>query len=80
MRGSTQIRVTVESAATAIPALVEALGDRGIDVVEASERRPSFDEVFAALVERAREPLDDEDRDGAVPAHPDHDGSATEAA
>ena len=81
MRGSTRMRVTVESAATAIPALVEALGDRGIDVIEASERRPSFDEVFAALVERAREPMEEGGPDYAGPsAHADRDGSASEAA
>jgi ABC-2 type transport system ATP-binding protein len=87
MRGPNRLRVTVESAAAAIPTLVEALGDRGIDVAEASERRLSFDEVFAALVERAREPLDEALRSidapsGARPSEPlgDPDTAATEAA
>ena len=50
-------------------------------MIEASERRPSFDEVFAALVERAREPMDADGPDVAGPsAHADPDGSASEAA
>jgi ABC-2 type transport system ATP-binding protein len=78
MRGPTRMRVTVESAAASIPALVEALGDRGIDVIEASERRPSFDEVFAALVERAREPLEEDGPSGAVAS--EHEGPVASAA
>ena len=46
--------VTVETAAAAIPDLVEALSGRGVEVTGATERRLSFDEVFAALVGRAR--------------------------
>ena len=57
--GPTQLRVTVEDASTALPDVVEAVAQRGGEVTSATERRPSFDEVFAILVER--------DRDGRTP-------------
>jgi ABC-2 type transport system ATP-binding protein len=50
-----RLRVVVEAAAAAIPELVEALSIRGVEVTEATELRLSFDEVFAALVARARD-------------------------
>jgi ABC-2 type transport system ATP-binding protein len=53
--GSRRFRVTVGSAAAAIPDLVETLATRGVEVARATERRLSFDEVFAALVGQARE-------------------------
>ena len=46
------LRVTVDDAATAIPDVVAAVGERGGEVVSAREVRPSFDAVFATLVER----------------------------
>jgi ABC-2 type transport system ATP-binding protein len=51
--GARQLRVTVENAATALPVVVDAIGATGIEVASAQEIRPSFDEVFATLVERA---------------------------
>jgi ABC-2 type transport system ATP-binding protein len=54
-RGPHEVRVTVADAATTLPDVVEALTQRGGDVSAASEDRPSFDEVFALLVERDRE-------------------------
>jgi hypothetical protein len=53
--------ITVDDAGAAAPALVDAIAARGGDVVAAREQRPSFDDVFAALVER----------DAAVRAAPD---------
>jgi ABC-2 type transport system ATP-binding protein len=54
MDGPHRLRVTVEDAATAMPDVVALIGERGGEVSSAREHRPSFDEVFAALVERAR--------------------------
>jgi ABC-2 type transport system ATP-binding protein len=54
-RGPHEVRVTVADAATTLPDVVEAINQRGGDVSSASEDRPSFDEVFALLVERDRE-------------------------
>jgi ABC-2 type transport system ATP-binding protein len=51
--GPRQLRVTVEDAATGLPAVVDAIGAAGVEVESAQEIRPSFDEVFATLVERA---------------------------
>jgi ABC-2 type transport system ATP-binding protein len=53
-RGPGQLQVTVDDAATSLPDVVEALSQRGGEVRSASEVRPSFDEVFALLVERDR--------------------------
>jgi ABC-2 type transport system ATP-binding protein len=53
--GPRTFRVTVDEAGAATPAVVEAIGEGGIDVVSASEYRPSFDEIFATLVARDRE-------------------------
>lgn len=49
-----ELRATVADAATALPEVVEAVTTRGGEVVSAAEARPSFDEVFAILVERDR--------------------------
>jgi ABC-2 type transport system ATP-binding protein len=53
-RGPTEIRATVADASTTLPDLVEAVNRAGGDVSSAAEARPSYDEVFAILVERAR--------------------------
>jgi ABC-2 type transport system ATP-binding protein len=47
------LRVTVEDAATSLPAVVDAIGRSGVEVASAQELQPSFDEVFAELVARA---------------------------
>ena len=52
-RGPRELEITVEDAATGLPAVVDALGAAGVDVAAAQEIRPSFDDVFAALVHRA---------------------------
>lgn len=44
------LRVTVDDAGTASPAVVDAIGSVGGDVRSVRETRPSFDEVFAVLV------------------------------
>lgn len=46
------LRVTVDDAATALPDVVSAINEHGGEVVSARELRPSFDSVFATLVER----------------------------
>jgi ABC-2 type transport system ATP-binding protein len=53
-RGPTEIRATVTDASATLPDLVEAITSRGGEVATATESRPSFDEVFAVLVERSR--------------------------
>lgn len=66
----TEVRVTVDDAATALPDVVEAVTQRGGEVTTATERRPSFDEVFAILVERDRTARANGD------AAADHEGEA----
>ena len=53
-RGPTSIRATVEDAAKTLPEIVDAITRAGGDVSSAAEARPSYDEVFALLVERYR--------------------------
>lgn len=50
-----RLRVTVDDAATKLPAVVDAIGEAGGDVASAREARLTFDEVFAELVARAGE-------------------------
>jgi ABC-2 type transport system ATP-binding protein len=52
--GPRQIRVIVDDAGTATPDVVEAIDEAGGEVDSAREYRPTFDEVFAELVERDR--------------------------
>jgi len=58
-------RVTVDDTSVAMPDVMEAVTQRGGDVATAREVRPTFDEVFAALVERDRA------------AHPEPDAAPT---
>jgi ABC-2 type transport system ATP-binding protein len=53
-REPNQLVVRVDDASRAMPEVVEAITQRGGEVVSANEGRPSFDEVFAILVERDR--------------------------
>jgi ABC-2 type transport system ATP-binding protein len=53
-QGPNALRIRVDDAATAMPEVVEAITQRGGEVVSANEARPSFDEVFAILVQRDR--------------------------
>jgi ABC-2 type transport system ATP-binding protein len=68
-RGPTEVRATVADAAKTLPEIVEAITSAGGDVSSAAEARPSYDEIFAILVERARrtQPQPDAD-DGAEQA------------
>jgi ABC-2 type transport system ATP-binding protein len=50
--GPRNVWVIAEDAGAATPALVEAASAAGAEVVSAREYRPSFDEVFAELVNR----------------------------
>jgi ABC-2 type transport system ATP-binding protein len=69
--GSRQLTVIVDDAGPATPDVVEAIRDRGGEVVSSREDRPSFDEVFATLVERdqARQDRPVEDRPVEDPGH-----------
>ena len=48
--GPARYRVIVDDVGTAVPAVVDALGRQGTVVSSTREDRPTFDEVFAALV------------------------------
>ena len=62
-RGPTEVRATVEDASTSLPELIEAVNRAGGDIATAAEARPSYDEVFAILVERARASIRAQDAD-----------------
>jgi ABC-2 type transport system ATP-binding protein len=53
-RGPRHLRITVDDAGSATPDVVEAVERHGGEVGSAREERPSFDEVFARLVQRDR--------------------------
>jgi ABC-2 type transport system ATP-binding protein len=55
--GPRRVTVIVDDAGTALPEVVEAVRARGGEVVNAREERPSFDAVFAALIERDGRPV-----------------------
>jgi ABC-2 type transport system ATP-binding protein len=52
--GPRTLSIVVDDAGTATPAVVEAIAARGGEVASAREERPTFDDVFAELVERDR--------------------------
>jgi ABC-2 type transport system ATP-binding protein len=52
VQGPRTFQVVVDEAGAATPAVVEAIAEAGGDVAAAREFRPSFDDVFAELVER----------------------------
>jgi ABC-2 type transport system ATP-binding protein len=51
-QGPRTFQVVVDEAGAATPAVVDAINEAGGDVAAAREVRPSFDDVFAELVER----------------------------
>jgi ABC-2 type transport system ATP-binding protein len=53
-RGPNELRVRVDDASTAMADVVDAITAQGGHVASVSEARPTFDEVFAILVERDR--------------------------
>ena len=67
-RGPNALRVTVDDASTAMPDVVDAITRGGGEVASASEARPSFDEVFAVLVERDRRAHSEAPEDTGKPA------------
>jgi ABC-2 type transport system ATP-binding protein len=66
--GPRHLRVAVDDAGLAIPDVVAAIEGQGGEVTSAREERPSFDEVFARLVERHRGGDQVSDRDPMRPA------------
>jgi ABC-2 type transport system ATP-binding protein len=66
-RGSNSIRATVDDAARILPEIVDTITGAGGEVSSAAETRPSYDEVFALLVERDRaaRPKADDEEDAA---------------
>jgi ABC-2 type transport system ATP-binding protein len=73
MNGDGVLRITVDDAATATPLVVEAITRAGGEVRSTSEARPTFDEVFATLVERDRR---QRAQSSADPSSPPVDGVA----
>jgi ABC-2 type transport system ATP-binding protein len=73
--GPRHLTVIVDDAGPATPDVVEAIRARGGEVVSSREERPSFDEVFATLVERDQalqarpEDVTAEDRATEEPEH-----------
>ncbi len=53
-QGDRSFQITVDDAGVAMAAVAEAVSQRGGEVATVQEARPSFDEVFAILVERDR--------------------------
>ena len=60
--------VVADDAGAATPRVLQELGAAGVEVTSSSEYRPSFDEVFAALVSKF----------GAPGADPEDDGEGTD--
>lgn len=89
--GLRDFRVVVDDAAVALPELVDAVGAAGGEVAAARETRPSFEEVFAELVERDRMERDrveeqraraeaaEADREAVADAHADGEAAAPPA-
>ncbi|MEX2011223.1 MAG: ABC transporter ATP-binding protein [Chloroflexota bacterium] len=59
-QGPRTFQVIVDEAGTATPAVMEAITQAGGDVAAAREFRPSFDDVFAELVERDAQTREDD--------------------
>ncbi len=53
--GPRHLQVIVDDAGSATPTVMDAIAERGGDVESAREYRPTFDEIFAELVERDRD-------------------------
>ena len=51
-RGAEPLRVTVDDATSAIPALLDALEASGATIRSVSQYQPTFDEVFIRLIEQ----------------------------
>jgi ABC-2 type transport system ATP-binding protein len=58
VQGPRTFQVVVDEAGAATPAVMEAINEAGGDVAASKEFRPSFDDVFAELVERDEQSRD----------------------
>jgi ABC-2 type transport system ATP-binding protein len=79
--GPRHLRAVVDDAGTALPDVVERIQQSGVEVVSAREYRPSFDEVFSALVldhgkAAAAAGVTGDDRDDQADGRPDLDKDA----
>lgn len=61
-----RLRLVVDDAATVLPELVDGVAAAGGEVVSAQEERPSFDTVFANLIERERARVANADAEAAA--------------
>ncbi|MDP9482620.1 MAG: ABC transporter ATP-binding protein [Chloroflexota bacterium] len=77
-RSGRRFFVTVDDAGTAAPAIVGVIESAGGTVTSSREYRPSFDEVFATLVDRHRQQLEEERANSAngSPASPSDTAAA----
>ena len=87
--GPKSFQMVVDNAGTATPDAIQAMAEAGVEVESIREFRPSFEDVFTALVVRDRDvterpaPEDDEAPSAAVadePDEPDEPDDATDAA
>ena len=69
--GPRHLRLVVEDAGSSLPILVERIKESGVEVESAREDRPSFDEVFALLVEKDARDRAAEDATSADAAPPE---------
>jgi ABC-2 type transport system ATP-binding protein len=61
-RNPRQLLVIAEDAGVATPRVLQEITSRGVEVQSSSEYRPSFDEVFSALIARADGRTSEEER------------------
>jgi ABC-2 type transport system ATP-binding protein len=69
--GPKSFQLVVDNAGTATPDTIQAMSDAGAEVESIRELRPSFEDVFTALVERDR----DEPQDPAAASGDESDGA-----
>ena len=69
--GPRTLHLTTVDAATATPSIMEAIEQAGGSVAAIREYRPSFDDVFAKLVIRAREELSTDGSEGDQDVEPE---------
>ncbi len=77
--GPRHLTLTVDDGGTATPDAVDAINERGGEVVFAREIRATFDDVFATLVARDQASRSDAPRNGAATDEPPTDGQAPTA-
>ena len=83
--GPKSFQLVVDNAGTATPDAIQAMAEAGVEVESIREYRPSFEDVFTALVERDRAaperqvPEDGETPSAAVADEPDDQADAASA-